>query len=49
MADGFLSLSNDFETATEADWLAAVEKSLKGGGLERITRKSDDGIAIRPL
>ena len=49
MADGFLSLSSEFETATEADWLKAVEKALKGGGLERITRKSDDGITIRPL
>ncbi|WP_084395763.1 methylmalonyl-CoA mutase family protein [Henriciella aquimarina] len=49
MADGFLSLSSDFDTATEADWLAAVEKALKGGGLDRLTRKSDDGIAIRPL
>ncbi|WP_300393565.1 methylmalonyl-CoA mutase family protein [Henriciella sp.] len=49
MADGFLSLSSQFETATEAEWLAAVEKALKGGGLERLTRKTDDGIAIRPL
>ena len=49
MADGTLSLSSNFETATEADWLKAVESALKGGGLERITRQSDDGIAIRPL
>lgn len=49
MADGLLSLSSSFQTATEADWLAEVEKALKGGGLERITRRSDDGIAIRPL
>ncbi|MEQ9316381.1 MAG: methylmalonyl-CoA mutase family protein, partial [Henriciella sp.] len=49
MADSFLSLSGGFDDATEADWLAEVEKALKGGGIERITRKSDDGIAIRPL
>ncbi|WP_300379388.1 methylmalonyl-CoA mutase family protein [Henriciella sp.] len=49
MKDDFLSLSAGFETATEADWLAAAEKALKGGGLDRITRHSDDGIAIRPL
>ncbi|WP_084419523.1 methylmalonyl-CoA mutase family protein [Henriciella litoralis] len=49
MADGFLELSGAFDDATEAEWLAAVEKALKGGGLERITRSSDDGIAIRPL
>lgn len=49
MADSFLSLSSGFEDASEAEWLAAVEKALKGGGIERITRKSDDGIAIHPL
>lgn len=49
MADGTLSLSNNFDDATEADWLAAVEKALKGGGIERITRATRDGIKIRPL
>ena len=49
MADGTLSLSNGFDEATEADWLAAVEKALKGGGIERITRQTRDGIKIHPL
>lgn len=49
MSDNSLSLSGGFEDATEAQWLAEVEKALKGGGIERITRQSDDGIAIRPL
>lgn len=49
MADGTLSLSNQFEDATEADWLAAVGKALKGGGIERITRETRDGIKIHPL
>ncbi len=49
MADGTLSLSNRFEDATEADWLAAVGKALKGGGIERITRETRDGIKINPL
>ncbi|MEC7289990.1 MAG: methylmalonyl-CoA mutase family protein [Pseudomonadota bacterium] len=49
MADGTLSLSNTFDEATEADWLAAVEKALKGGGIERITRQTRDGIKIHPL
>nr|WP_070958799.1 methylmalonyl-CoA mutase family protein [Hyphomonas sp. Mor2] len=49
MADGTLSLSNGFEEATETDWLAAVEKALKGGGIERITRQTRDGIKIHPL
>lgn len=49
MADGTLSLSGAFENATEADWLAGVEKALKGGGIERITRQTRDGLKIRPL
>lgn len=49
MADDMLSLSSGFEEATEADWLAAVEKALKGGGIDRITRQTRDGIKIRPL
>ena len=49
MADGTLSLSDGFDEATEADWLAAVEKALKGGGIERITRQTRDGIKIQPL
>lgn len=49
MADGTLSLSDGFDDAAEADWLAAVAKALKGGGIERITRQTRDGIKIRPL
>lgn len=49
MADGTLSLSSGFDEASEADWLAGVEKALKGGGIERITRKTRDDLAIRPL
>ncbi|MEL7540833.1 MAG: methylmalonyl-CoA mutase family protein [Pseudomonadota bacterium] len=49
MADGMLTLSGSFEQATEADWLAGVEKALKGGGIERITRQTRDGIKIHPL
>ena len=49
MADDILSLSGGFPDATEADWLAGVEKALKGGGLERITRKLPGGLTIRPL
>ncbi len=49
MADDILSFSGDFPGATESDWLAGVEKALKGGGLERITRKHPGGHTIRPL
>ncbi|MDJ0920911.1 MAG: methylmalonyl-CoA mutase family protein [Henriciella sp.] len=49
MPSDLLPLSSGFETATEADWLAAVTKALKGGGIDRITRETRDGIAIKPL
>ena len=49
MADDILSLSGGFPDATESDWLAGVEKALKGGGLERITRKMPGGLTVRPL
>ena len=49
MADDILSLSGGFPDATESDWLAGVEKALKGGGLDRITRKMPGGLTIRPL
>ena len=49
MAAESLTLSASFETATEADWLNSVSKALKGGGIERITRQTRDGIAIHPL
>ncbi|MEL6829600.1 MAG: methylmalonyl-CoA mutase family protein [Pseudomonadota bacterium] len=49
MSDTMNSYSAAFPEATEADWLAEVEKALKGGGIERITRKTRDGIAVRPL
>ncbi len=49
MTEPFLSLSNGFAEASEADWLAAVSKALKGGGIERITRQTRDGISIKPL
>lgn len=44
-----MPLSDRFMDASEADWLSAVEKALKGGGIERITRRTRDGITIRPL
>ncbi|MEM1086390.1 MAG: methylmalonyl-CoA mutase family protein [Pseudomonadota bacterium] len=49
MADDLLSLSSGFDEASEADWLGAVEKALKGGGIEKITRQTRDGIKIKPL
>ncbi len=49
MADNILSLSSAFPEASEADWLKAVDKVLKGKGPESITRKTVDGLEIKPL
>ncbi len=49
MSDPFLPLSNGFADASEADWLTAVDKALKGGGIDRITQRTRDDIAIHPL
>lgn len=49
MANDALSLSGDFPDADEAQWLEAVSKALKGGGPDRLTRQTTDGLAIKPL
>ena len=49
MADDILPLSNAFADATEAEWLAAVDKALKGKGVDSITRHTADGLDVRPL
>lgn len=49
MADDILSLSSEFETASEADWLAAVEKALKGKGADTLVKSRPGDPDIRPL
>jgi methylmalonyl-CoA mutase len=49
MADDILPFSSAFPPATEADWLSAVEKALKGKGVDTLTRKTADGIGIKAL
>ena len=49
MADDILPLSSTFPDATEAEWMASVEKALKGRGIDAITRTTADGLKIRPL
>ena len=46
MADDLLPLSSGFPDATEAEWLASVDKVLKGRGIESITRKTVDGLSL---
>ena len=49
MADDILTLSSAFPETTEAEWLGAVEKALKGKGVDTLTRKTTDGIGIKAL
>jgi methylmalonyl-CoA mutase len=47
MAD--LSLAAAFPPATRKDWLALVERTLKGTPYERLVSRTRDGIAIEPI
>ncbi|AXE64453.1 methylmalonyl-CoA mutase [Hyphomonas sp. CACIAM 19H1] len=49
MADDILPFSSAFPAATEAEWLSAVEKALKGKSADTLTRKTADGIGIKAL
>ncbi|OZB13773.1 MAG: methylmalonyl-CoA mutase [Hyphomonas sp. 34-62-18] len=49
MADDILPFSSAFPAATEAEWLSAVEKALKGKSVDTLTRKTADGLGIKAL
>ena len=50
MADGvILPLAEDFPAPNRAEWLALVEKTLKGGKLEDLVSRTADGLAVKPL
>lgn len=49
MAHSFLSLSSDFPDADESQWLGAVKEALKGGSVDKLARKTADGLIIKPL
>ena len=45
-----LTLAADFPTPTREEWLAAVDKALRGADFERkLVSATDDGIRIEPL
>lgn len=44
-----LSLAADFPAVSEADWLTAVEKALKGAPIAKLTTVTEDGIEVAPL
>ncbi len=48
MADE-LSLSADFPRGDEAQWMALVEKALAGVPFEKLTTKTEHGVAVKPL
>ena len=44
-----LKLAAEFPPATRKDWLALVEKALKGAPFEQLEAKTYDGMTIEPL
>ena len=48
-SDNTLALAAEFPAATEADWRKLAEAALKGAPLERLTRKTYDGLPVPPL
>src|SRR5690606_9055982 len=42
-------LAAGFSPASQADWLALVEKTLAGKPLDGLTRITPEGVEIRPL
>ncbi len=47
---GDLVLAGEFDPATREEWLAAVDKALRGGDFERVlVGRTLDGIRIEPL
>ncbi|HRD29416.1 MAG TPA: methylmalonyl-CoA mutase, partial [Caulobacter sp.] len=50
MPEPTLTLADDFAPPSRQDWLALVEKTLKGETFEdALVRRTADGIAIAPL
>ncbi|MGI9170522.1 MAG: methylmalonyl-CoA mutase family protein [Caulobacteraceae bacterium] len=44
-----IPLADDFPVATRADWLAAVEWTLKGAGIDSLAGRTPDGLDVRAL
>ena len=49
MTDSSLSLTETFPSASEADWLALVEKGLRGGAMADLMGETRDGLSRGPL
>jgi methylmalonyl-CoA mutase len=44
-----VALADLFPHATRAEWLALVEKTLKGASVETLETRTADGLAVKPL
>jgi methylmalonyl-CoA mutase len=49
LPDPDIALAEGFPPATRADWLALVEKTLKGAGPETLVSQGAGGLSIQPL
>jgi methylmalonyl-CoA mutase len=49
LATEILALAADFRPAEQADWLALVEKTLKGSSVETLRGSTADGRIVEPL
>ncbi len=49
MANDIPGFSDEFASADEAQWRAAVEKALRGGGPEKLVRTLPGELQVRPL
>ena len=49
MASTITPLADAFAQASSDDWLALVEKTLKGAAVDTLIGRTADGVAIRPL
>ncbi|MFN3216032.1 MAG: methylmalonyl-CoA mutase family protein [Acidimicrobiales bacterium] len=49
MSEQILPLADVAPAVTRDDWLAAVDKILRGRGIDRIRTTLDDGIVVEPL
>ena len=48
--DSATPLASDFEAATRAEWLALVDKAIKGADFEKkLVTRTADGIRVEPI
>ena len=48
-ASDLMALADLFPHASRSEWLALVEKTLKGASVETLVARTSDGLTIQPL